>query len=93
MYYYTNETEINPNKIILKNGKCECHYAPRGDKGLEGWDLNDTVKYQKIQDINTDKTIYFRIFYPFDKFYNEKQDTFEIIDKRVFNKYFKIISE
>ncbi len=62
--------------------KCKCIYEPKGDKGLEGYILNENYKYILTKDI---RSIYYKV-YPIDSNY------FETCSPVAFKKYFKLIT-
>jgi hypothetical protein len=64
-------------------GKCICIYEPRGDHGLEGYQLNDTYLFQICYDKKGKK--YYRVF-P-----TEETDYYETCGPIIFKKYFKEI--
>jgi hypothetical protein len=73
------KTLINKTDIL---GKCICIYEPRGDHGLEGYQLNDTYLFQICYD---KKGKYYRVF-P-----TEETDYYETCGPIIFKKYFKEI--
>jgi hypothetical protein len=61
-------------------GKCSCIYEPRGDHGLEGYQLNEIYLFQMCYD---KKGKYYRVF-P-----SEELDYYECCGPINFQKYFK----
>lgn len=61
--------------------KAVCVYEPRGDYGLEGFQLGDFYSFQECSDKNGKK--YYRVF-PTENYY-------EICGPMIFKKYFKEI--
>lgn len=73
---------------VLDNGFCECMYEPRGDCGLEGYQLNTTYPYERKQNITTGE-MYYKVF-PIN-FLDKSDRTYgETCSKKQFNKYFRI---
>lgn len=67
----------------LSTGKCECITEPRGDCGLEGYNRNDTYKFEKRKN----KYIYYCIW-P-----NANFTEYETCGPIKFKEYFKIVKE
>lgn len=76
--------KLLPNNIKKYLGKCRCIYDPRGDHGLEGFQLNEIHLFQVCYD---EKGKYYRVF-P-----NEEIDYYETCGPIVFKKYFEVIHE
>lgn len=72
-------------KEILETGKCQCIYEPRGDYGLEGFQLNDIYSYEKQKSIKNG--IYYKILL------NDQLSPLygEYCKQKAFNKCFKVI--
>jgi len=68
-----------PIKISTVLNWCECIYEPRGDGGLEGYQLSEKYYCYKINNI------YHRV-YP-----DESDGYYETCSKQTFNKYFKLL--
>ena len=66
------------------NLKVECIYEPRGELGLEGYQLGDIYRAQKV--VKNGKTQY-RI-HPDDEYYPDYYETCSVIG---FNRYFKVV--
>ncbi len=67
----------------VRSGLVTCVYEPRGDKGLEGFQLNCTYPFKEMQG---SKGIYFQIYPDRLDFPNRYYET---CNKVSFNKYFK----
>lgn len=70
--------------LELKKGRAVCVFAPMGENGLEGFQYNDTYKYQKME--NNGK--------PYYRVYLESPDSpnyYETCGVNIFNHYFKEI--
>lgn len=72
---------------LLQSGLCECVYEPRGDHGLEGYQLRDSYRFAKMTPDKNGKD-YYRVF-PDD---HVTPEYYETCSQRVFDKHFKIIS-
>lgn len=72
-------------KTILVSGMCECIYEPRGDHGLEGYQLRDKYRFQKVTPDKKGR-IYFRVF-PDDVLI---PSYYETCSERSFEKYFNV---
>lgn len=73
-----------PEQGILKTGLCECIYEPRGDHGLEGYQLNEFYRFEFKR--NKEGQEYYKVF-P-DKMFTAYGETCSRIS---FKKYFKEI--
>lgn len=72
---------------IVEKGEAKVIFEPRGDDGLEGYGLGDTIKYAKC---DNEKEAYYRVWKPsWEK--NGEVDYYETCKKRSFNRYFKIV--
>lgn len=72
---------------MLKNGLAECIFEPRGDNGLEGYQLGQLHKFEAMFGGQKNRH-YFRI-YP-----DKNDDTyFETCGTTLFKRYFKIVTE
>ena len=69
--------------VMIDTGVATCVYEPRGDHGLEGFQLNQTYKYAAME---TATGKYYRI-YPDTDF----PGYYETCSKSAFNKYFEVI--
>lgn len=69
---------------VVETGTCLCHCEPRGDAGLEGYQLNDVYRYALVK---TEKFTdgYYRV-YPSEF----SPDYYETCSKRAFTAHFKI---
>jgi hypothetical protein len=61
---------------------CECIYEPRGDFGLEGYDLRE--EYQCERKMDHSGKYYWRVYY--------QEGCYETVSVRGFNKHFKLKS-
>jgi len=68
-----------------ETGECICIYEPRGDNGLEGYQLNNTYKYAY-----NDSENYYKV-YPTD-IDGRPDDYCERCGPKIFAKYFKIVN-
>jgi len=68
---------------VVQKGSVACVYEPRGDKGLEGYQLNEFYKFEEMQD---SKGIYYRV-YPDCLDWPNKY--YETCNKVSFRKYFQ----
>lgn len=66
---------------IVERGRAVCIYEPRGDNGLEGFQLNDVHRYVKVH--NTCKDSYYYRVFP------ERTGYYETCGPIVFSRYFK----
>ncbi len=64
---------------------CRCVYEPRGDHGLEGYNLGDVYRYETKRD--NDGTEYVRVYPQDDPF--ELGKYYETCSVSNFNKYFE----
>ena len=69
---------------IIETGNAVVKCEPRGEHGLEGYGLNDNIKYAKCE---KDGKEYYRVWHQ----RWEKDNYYETCGKSAFNKYFKII--
>lgn len=70
---------------MLSNGLCKCIYEPRGDNGLEGYQLENVYKFEEMFGGKQNRK-YFRV-------YPEKHfDYYETCGKKLFKKYFNVIT-
>jgi len=68
--------------MILEDGVAKCIFEPRGDNGLEGYQLNDEYKYQlMVQNLPSGPAKYYRIYL--------SDDYYETCGRYVFGCYFK----
>lgn len=83
-----NEEEKTDKKMtkILDSGRCKCVYEPRGDYGLEGYQINEFYNFERKE--NYISAQYFRV-YPDKNFpyYGENCTV------RAFSKFFKITGQ
>lgn len=66
---------------LIRTGQCRCIDEPKGKHGLEGYQLNESYKYQIVR--NEDET-YMRV-YPSAMF----PDFYETCGSATFKRYFK----
>lgn len=62
--------------------RCECIYEPRGDNGLEGYQLGDQYDCEYIGESPVSGMPYYRVYPTCDTYY-------ETCSVRTFRKYFK----
>ena len=71
---------------IISKGKCECYNAPRGDAGLEGYEIRDTYKFEKCRKKGK-REKYYRLYHDWDT------DYYECCGATQFAENFKILEE
>jgi len=71
--------------ITQKTGKCFCYYEPKGEHGLEGYDLNKYYIYKLLKNKDKKPQKWFRI-------YHTKNGYCETCGFYIFKKYFKIVN-
>ena len=69
---------------VVLEGTCKCTLAPMGDHGLEGYDKNETYRYQLMLDEPNNKE-YYRVYPTLDF-----PDYYETCAKHHFKKYFAV---
>lgn len=72
--------------IILESGISACINEPRGDNGLEGFQLNEIIKYERVE---TETDNYYRVWSQS----WEKDEYKEICSTVIFSRYFTKISD
>lgn len=70
---------------VIESGTCVCVCEPRGDKGLEGYQLNDKYPYQLMYDTVKDVR-YYRV-YPVPE--GKHSEYYETCGIKVFARYFE----
>ncbi|HHF3053150.1 TPA: hypothetical protein ACPJ1H_003965 [Vibrio alginolyticus] len=64
-------------------GLAVCVFEPRGEKGLEGYQLGEQYAYRKMKSVTPGQPPYYRVFPTFDS------DYYETCSTRTFNRFFK----
>lgn len=78
-------SQLDAKRRVIESGICVCHYEPRGNHGLEGYQLNGVYRYEFVKIDGVDDG-YYRV-YPCDL----PSSYYETCSKRAFTTHFKLL--